>query len=83
MFASDPFDNSRLVRSLLMTGVVTILATELSFLQQWLLTTSLDARQWGACLLGALVVVAVDELRKAVERSRGHHDGRPAVSTAA
>ena len=71
VFLSDPFDNPRLIRSLIVTGVVTILATELGFLQRWLLTTSLDARQWGWCLLGTSVVVGVDEIRKAIERRAG------------
>ena len=68
VFGSDPFDNTRLLRSLIVTGVVTVLATELSFLQQWLLTTPLSARQWGICLVGAAVVIAVDEGRKLAER---------------
>ncbi len=68
VFGSDPFDNTRLLRSLIVTAVVTVLATEMSFLQQWLLTTPLTARQWGICLLGAAIVVAVDEARKLAER---------------
>ena len=72
VFGSDPFDNPRLTRSLIVTTVVTVASTELGFLQRWLLTESLSARQWAYCLLGTAAVVAVYEVRKAVERRRAH-----------
>ena len=64
----DPFLNPRLVRAVLITGLATLLATELGFLRaRWLEATALDARQWGLCLIGAVVVAVVDETRKQVE----------------
>ena len=64
-----------MLRSVLFTAALTVLVTELGFLQRWLLTTELDARQWGICLLAAAVVLAVDEIRKAVERFRTRRSG--------
>ncbi len=72
VFGSDPFDNPRLTRSLIVTTVVTVASTELGFLQRWLLTESLSARQWAYCLVGTAAVVGVDEVRKAVERRAAH-----------
>ncbi|GAA4476061.1 cation-transporting P-type ATPase [Rhodococcus olei] len=50
--------------------VVTVLAVELGFLQDLLMTTSLTGRQWLACLGWALIVPVVVEAEKAIRRRR-------------
>jgi Ca2+-transporting ATPase len=75
IFRTDLLQNPRMLRAVLFTAGLTVLVTELGFLQRWLLTTELDARQWGICLLAAAVVLAVDEIRKAVERVRSRRSG--------
>ncbi len=67
LFRSDPFSNPRLNRSLLATLIATLLVTELGFLQRWMLTVPLTAKQWMWAALGAVVVLAVDEIRKLIE----------------
>jgi Ca2+-transporting ATPase len=50
--------------------VLTVLATELAFLQRWLLTEPLSGLQWLAALLLALAPAVVIELDKAIRRWR-------------
>ena len=50
--------------------VVTVLAVELGFLQDLLMTTSLTGRQWLVCLGWALIVPVVVEAEKAIRRRR-------------
>ena len=60
-----------IVRPALLTAagvVLTVAATELSFLQRWLLTTSLTGEQWLTCLGLALVFPVAVELEKAWRR---------------
>lgn len=68
VFSVETLSNPRFNRSLLVATVATVLSAELGMLQRFLDTVGLTARQWMWALLGAAVVLAVDELRKVVER---------------
>jgi Ca2+-transporting ATPase len=58
------------VKILVIPAALVVLATELSFLQRGLLTTSLDGLQWLACLGLALVLPIVVEADKWIRRRR-------------
>ena len=60
--------------------MLTLLVTELSFLQRIFDTVPLTSAQWGICLLGPIVYLAIAELVKAFDRRSGH--GRAALATA-
>jgi Ca2+-transporting ATPase len=49
---------------------LTFLVTELQPLQRIFTTVPLTSSQWGICLLGPLVLLAVAELGKLVDRAR-------------
>jgi P-type Ca2+ transporter type 2C len=69
VFSLDTFADRTFV---IWTGVsilTLILATVLGPLQTFLKTTSLDGRQWLICTGVALTIVAVAEIRKAVQRN--------------
>ena len=68
IFARYTIENRRFVQLIGVALVLTFLATELSFLQRILDTVSLTSRQWGVCLLGPIVFVAVAELAKLFDR---------------
>ncbi|HKP10359.1 MAG TPA: cation transporting ATPase C-terminal domain-containing protein, partial [Gaiella sp.] len=68
IFARYTIANRRFVQLIGVTLVLTFLATELSFLQRILDTVALTSRQWGVCLLGPIVFVAVAELAKIFDR---------------
>jgi Ca2+-transporting ATPase len=55
---------------------LTLLVTELGFLQRIFGTTSLTAEQWGVCLLAVLVAIALVEIVKYILRHVGR--GAPA-----
>ena len=57
--------------------MLTFLVTELNFLQRIFDTVSLTSSQWGICLLGPVVYLAIAELVKAFDRRSG--EGRPAA----
>ncbi len=59
----------------------TFLVTELSPLQRIFDTVSLTSSQWGVCLLGPIIYVAVIELIKLVDRHVGHDKPVPAPAT--
>ncbi|HET7368387.1 MAG TPA: HAD-IC family P-type ATPase [Gaiella sp.] len=71
IFARYTIANRRFVQLIGASLVLTFLATELSFLQRILDTVSLTSTQWGVCLLGPIVFVAVAELGKVVDRRTG------------
>ena len=73
IFARYTIANRRFVQLIGASLVLTFLATELSFLQRILDTVSLTSTQWGVCLLGPIVFVAVAELGKIVDRRSGAH----------
>ena len=57
---------------------LTFLVTELQPLQRIFDTVSLTSSQWGICLLGPIVFLAVAELGKLADR----RTGRPACASA-
>ena len=71
IFARYTIENRRFVQLIGASLVLTFLATELSFLQRILDTVSLTSTQWGVCLLGPIVFVAVAELGKVLDRRSG------------
>jgi Ca2+-transporting ATPase len=72
--------NRRFVQLIGAALVLTFLVTELSPLQRIFDTTSLTSRQWGICLLGPLVYLALTELGKLYDRHRGHSQPTPATA---
>ena len=67
---------------LLLYGLVlllTFLATEMNFLQNWLGTTSLTAGQWMICIAVASSVLIVDEVIKFFMRRSGKQPGAQAM----
>jgi Ca2+-transporting ATPase len=76
VFSRYTIENRRFVQLIGLTLVLTFLVTELSFLQRIFDTVSLTSSQWGICLLGPIVYLAIAELVKAFDRRAGH--GRPA-----
>jgi P-type Ca2+ transporter type 2C len=60
--------------------VLSFLVTALSPLQRIFDTVALTAAQWGICLIGPIVYLAITELGKWFERYSG--EGRPAPATA-
>jgi Ca2+-transporting ATPase len=77
LFSRYTIENRRFVQLIGLTLVLTFLVTELSFLQRIFDTVSLTSSQWGICLLGPIVYLAVTELVKAFDRRSGH--GRAAL----
>jgi Ca2+-transporting ATPase len=77
VFSRYTIENRRFVQLIGLTLVLTFLVTELSFLQRIFDTVSLTSSQWGICLLGPLVYLAITELVKAFDRRSGH--GRTVV----
>ena len=70
--------NRRFVQLIGLALVFTLLVTELSPLQRIFDTVSLTSRQWGICLLGPLLFLALAELGKLYDRHRGHAQHVPA-----
>ena len=62
--------------------MLTFLVTTLSPLQRIFDTVSLTSAQWGICLLGPLVFLAVTELGKLFERRGGRPQAAPAPAAA-
>jgi P-type Ca2+ transporter type 2C len=54
-----------------MAVVVTIMATEIHFLQRLLGTVSLTGNQWLSCIVAAVILMLVDEIVKFFMRRRG------------
>ena len=77
IFSRYTIENRRFVQLIGLTLVLTFLVTELTFLQRIFDTVSLTSSQWGICLLGPIVYLAVAELVKAFDRRSGH--GRAAL----
>ncbi len=71
-------ENRRFVQLIGAALVLTFLVTALSPLQRIFDTVSLTSSQWGICLLGPIVFLAVAEVAKLVERRGGL--GHPAAA---
>ena len=80
IFSRYTLENRRFVQLIGLTLVLTLLVTELDFLQRIFDTVSLTSSQWGICLLGPIVYLAIAELVKAFDRRSGQ--GRPALAPA-
>jgi P-type Ca2+ transporter type 2C len=72
IFSRYTFENRRFVKLIGLTLVLTLLVTELDFLQRIFDTVSLTSSQWGLCLLGPVLYLAVAELVKALDRRSGN-----------
>ena len=71
IFKRHTIENRRFVQLIGAALVLTFLVTALSPLQRIFDTVSLTSSQWGICLLGPIVFLAVAELGKLVERGGG------------
>jgi Ca2+-transporting ATPase len=71
IFSRYTIENQRFVQLLGLTLVLTFLVTELNFLQRIFDTVSLTSSQWGICLLGPIVYLAIAELMKVADRRTG------------
>jgi Ca2+-transporting ATPase len=80
IFGHYTFANRRFVQLIGAALVLTFLVTALSPLQRIFDTVSLTSSQWGVCLLGPLVFLAIAELAKLLDRRRGH--SQPALAPA-
>ena len=82
VFSRYTIENRRFVQLIGVTLVLTFLVTELSFLQRIFDTVSLTSAQWGICLLGPIVYLAVSELVKAFDRRSRSGRDRPTLAAA-
>jgi Ca2+-transporting ATPase len=80
IFSHYTIANRRFVQLVLAALVLTFLVTALAPLQRIFDTTSLTSSQWGICLLGPIVYLAVVEVGKLFDRRRGQR--RPALAPA-
>ena len=78
IFSRYTLENRRFVQLIGVTLVLTFLVTELNFLQRIFDTVSLTSSQWGICLLGPIVYLAIAELVKLFDR-RSHRGTVPAA----
>ena len=78
VFSRATLENRRFVQLIGLTLVLTFLVTELNFLQRMFDTVSLTSSQWGICLLGPIVYLALAELVKLFDR-RTHRETVVAV----
>jgi Ca2+-transporting ATPase len=74
IFSRYTIANRRFVQLIGAALVLTFLVTELSPLQRIFDTVSLTSSQWAICLLGPIVLLAVAELAKLVDRRTGDPD---------
>jgi Ca2+-transporting ATPase len=70
IFKRYTIENRRFVQLIGAAFVLTFLVTSLAPLQRIFDTVDLTASQWGTCLLGPLVYLAVAELVKLYDRTR-------------
>ena len=57
-----------ILRSVLISGVLVVLVTELDFLRDWFGTVTLTGGQWAACLGVGVLVIVVQEIQKVFGR---------------
>ena len=70
IFSRYTIANRRFVSLIGAALALTFLVTELQPLQRIFSTVSLTSSQWGVCLLGPLVLLALAELGKLLDRAR-------------
>jgi P-type Ca2+ transporter type 2C len=75
IFSRYTIANRRFVQLIGAALVLTFLVTELRPLQRIFDTVPLTSSQWGICLLGPLVFLALAELAKLIDRRRGGRRG--------
>ena len=75
IFKRYTIENRRFVQLIGAALVLTFLVTALGPLQRIFDTVALTTSQWGICLIGPIVFLAVAELGKLYDRSRG--EGHP------
>jgi P-type Ca2+ transporter type 2C len=68
IFSRYTIENRRFVQLIGLTLVLTLLVTELDFLQRIFDTVPLTSSQWGVCLLGPVAYLVVTEIVKAFDR---------------
>jgi P-type Ca2+ transporter type 2C len=68
IFSRYTIENRRFVQLIGLTLVLTLLVTELDFLQRIFDTVPLTSSQWGVCLLGPVAYLVVAEIVKAFDR---------------
>jgi Ca2+-transporting ATPase len=71
VFARYTIENARFLQMIGAAVLLAFLVTALGPLQRIFGTTSLTSRQWGICLLGPIVLLALLELAKLVDRRTG------------
>jgi Ca2+-transporting ATPase len=81
IFSRYTIANRRFVYLIGVALLATLLVTELGFLQRIFDTTSLTSSQWGVCLLGPIIYVAVVELGKLIDRRAGQRQPVPLEAT--
>ena len=77
IFSRYTLANRRFLQLIGAALVLTFLVTSLSPLQRIFDTVSLTTSQWGICLLGPIVYLAVSELVKLYDRHTGHAELAP------
>jgi Ca2+-transporting ATPase len=75
IFTRYTIENRRFVQLIGLALAFTFLVTALSPLQRIFDTVSLTSSQWGICLLGPIVFVALAELGKLVDRRAARQRG--------
>jgi Ca2+-transporting ATPase len=70
VFSEETFADRRLLKATGLSAAAILFGTELGIFHRILGTVSLTGKQWIACILAALTIVAVSELRKLVLRRR-------------
>jgi Ca2+-transporting ATPase len=82
IFKRYTIENRRFVQLVGAAIVLSLLVTTLSPLQRIFDTVALTAAQWGICLLGPIVYLAVTELGKLLDRRAGEQRSIPAPAGA-
>jgi Ca2+-transporting ATPase len=80
IFKRYTIENRRFVQMIGAALVLTFLVTALSPLQRIFDTVALTSAQWGICLLGPIVYLALAELGKLLDRHAGQHKRVPAFA---
>ena len=82
IFKRYTIENRRFVQLVGAALVLSLLVTTLSPLQRIFDTVALTAAQWGICMLGPIVYLAVTELGKLLDRRAGEQRPTPAPAEA-